>query len=756
MSPLAFTNRILTAIAAALFVTPAAPARDVNEATQNAMKAASAKVAPTIVRIETTGGLEVIGGGKKGAGGPLVRKGVGPTTGLIVDPEGYIITSSFNFAHKPSGITVTVPGRKKWTAVEVATDQTRMLTLLKLNLQKDEPSDFPVPTPFANKEVEVGLWAIALGRTSDPDVDHPPSMSIGIVSAVNRIWGKAIQTDAKTSPVNYGGPLVALDGRVFGVVVPMSNRAEGETAGVDVYDGGIGFAVPLEDVMRVLPRLKNKENLRRGLLGITPQGTDVYNAPPTIGSIQPDSAAARAGIKVNDRILEINGKKIPNYSTLQHVLGPMYDGDEIALKVMRDEKEVEFKGVKLQGTATAYVNAFLGILPIRDDPGPGMEVRHVYPKSPADLAGLKPGDRIMKIGPAAAGAPKDPPDPKRPKLPKKPVDPKAFGLAPLQNRATFLALMQRLAPGTEITIEVKRKTDPKEGDKVDKKDAKEKEGDEKAEAKKGEDGFETVTVTARLIAAPAELPDKLPLPSSANRALEGSPKPKKDAKVPVAPVDELAKKDEKAKIETGFINRVNEGLGREYWVYVPDNYDANKSYGLIVWFHPAGQGGKDGEKMSRAFREICEDFNFIMMGPKSGNSDGWVPSETELVMRDVKTVIGQYTIDRTRVVAHGLGNGGQMAFYVGFNARDTIRGVATVGAVLGTNPKENIANQPLSFFIVGGDKDPLVKEIATSRDLLLEKRFPVFYREMKESGKEYFDAPTFADFLSWLDSLDRL
>jgi predicted esterase len=263
------------------------------------------------------------------------------------------------------------------------------------------------------------------------------------------------------------------------------------------------------------------------------------------------------------------------------------------------------------------------------------------------------------------------------------------------------------------------------------------------------------------------LPEKLPLPSSAGKALEGQPKPKKDPKDPFpqaaagggevfANFVQDEKKDDKPKVETGFIKRVNEGLGREYWVYVPDNYDPNKSYGLIVWFHPAGQGGKDGEKMGRTFREVCEEYNFIVMGPKSGNADGWVPSETELVMQDVKTVMGQYTIDRTRVVAHGLGNGGQMAFYVGFNARDVFRGVGAVGAVLGTNPKDNIANRPLSFFIAAGDKDPLFKEIAESKNLLTEKRFPVIFREMKESGKEYFDAATFADFVAWIDSLDRL
>jgi S1-C subfamily serine protease/dienelactone hydrolase len=720
------TPRLVVAVAAVLLAAPGAFAADVNEATEKAMKAASAKVAPTVVKIETAGGAEVIPVGKKGAGGGGIRKGVGPTTGLVVAADGYVITSSFNFAHKPTDIFVTIPGKPtRLVAKVVAHDQTRMLTLLKVDAK-----DLPVPTAFPKKDLEIGLWAIALGRTSDPDTDRPPSMSIGIVSAVNRIWGKAIQTDAKTSPVNYGGPLVAIDGRVFGVIVPMSNRAEGETAGVDVYDSGIGFAVPLEEIMSVVPRLKQGQDLRRGLLGITPQGTDVYNAEPVIGAIQPDSAAARAGLQVGDKILEINGKKIPNYSTLQHVLGPMYDGDEISLTVMRGDKEMAFKGVKLLGTATSYVNAFLGLLPMRDDPGPGVEIRYVYPKSPADTAGLKAGDRVMKIGRSAAGAPKGPKGP---------------ALAPIQNRAAFLAAMQQLTPGTEITLEVKRKE--KAGDKEEEK---------------------TLTVTAKLVAAPADLPDKLPIPSSAGRALEGQPK-KKDVKDPFPPEEDEAaegtcgqdkkdepKKDDKPKVETGLLKRANEALGREYWVYVPDNYDANKSYGLIVWFHTAGQGGKDAEKMAKVFREVCEDYNFIVVGPKSGNNDGWVPSETELVMQDVKTVLGQYTIDRTRVVAHGMGVGGQMAFYVAFNARDVFRGVATVGAVLGTNPKENVANQPLSFFIAGGDKDPLIKDITESKNLLLEKRFPVFFREMKESGKEYFDAPTFTDFLAWIDSLDRL
>ncbi|HEY1191356.1 MAG TPA: PDZ domain-containing protein [Gemmata sp.] len=713
-------------IVAALVAAPVAaqPKADLNEATEKAMKAASARVAPAVVQIETAGGAELIKGGPpKGPPGappaPGIRRGVGPTTGLVVSADGYVISSSFNFANKPASITVSIPGKGRFVYEEVCTDQTRMLTLLRPKATEKGPTGLTVPEPLPKKDVEIGAWGLSLGRALDSNVDHPPSMSVGIVSATNRIWGKAIQTDAKTSPVNYGGPLVAIDGRVYGVVVPASNRAEGETAGVDVYDGGIGFAVPLEDIFKVLPRMKEAKVLRRGLLGVTPQGAGVYN-PAVIGSIQPDSAAARAGVQVGDTIVEINGQKVPTYSVLQHIMGPMYEGDVLSLKVSRKGKEVEFKNIKLLGTATAYANAYFGVLPMRDEPGPGVEVRFVYPKSPAADAGIKAGDRIMKFGP---GAP-----------------------APVQNRAALLQAMQRVTPGVEVTVEVKRK----EGGKVE-------------------------VLTAKLTAVPDEVPEKLPLPSSAGKALEGLPKPKdpmgpfpKDpfppAKGPFADIradlqdekKEEPKKKDKPKVETGFMTRTNEALGREYWVFVPDNYDANVSHGLIVWFHPAGQGGKDGEKMAKTFRDFAEDNHFIIMGPKASAEAGWRPTETEVVVQDVKSVIGQYTIDKTRVVAHGQANGGEMAFYVGFNARDVFRGVATVGATLGNPPKDNVANLPLSFFITAGDKDPLLKSIVESKNLLIEKRFPVIFREMKESGKEYFDLKTFTDFLNWLDSLDRI
>jgi S1-C subfamily serine protease/predicted esterase len=680
----------------------AARGQDVNGAYEKASKEAAARAAPCVVKIETSGGRAVAGGARLTGPGAGVRKGVGPTTGLIVDKDGYIVSSAFNFANKPTDIFVTVPGRPRLVAKIVANDTTRMLTLLKV-----EAKGLPVPVAVPKKKVQVGQWALALGRTLDPEIQDLPSISAGIVSATGRIWGKALQTDAKVSPVNYGGPLVALDGRVFGVLVPASPRGETEIAGLEWYDSGIGFAIPLEDIFAVLPKLKAGKDLHRGLLGITAQqANQQYMTPAAVGTVSPGSGAEKAGIQPGDTIIAIDGKPVANFSQLQHALGPKYEGDVVAVKVKRGDAEQQFNGVVLSGAVTAFSRPFLGILPLRDDPEPGVEIRFVYPKSAADTAGLKTGDRILKIGPGAV--PKG-----RPAV-----------LAAVTSRAQLTALVARFRAGTDVKLEVKRKA-----------------------------GGKTETLTLKLGNQPDDLPGKLPLPSSAKRALE---QPKRGPAPKAAPPKKADAKEKKEEVETGLLQRANKTLGRQYWVYVPENYDKNISHGVIVWFHAAGKGGKDADDMVKIWRDFCEDYHFLLVGPKAKSNDGWVASETEEVVRDLRTVLGEYTVDRNRVVAHGMGVGGQMAFYVGFHARDVIRGVAVSGAVLGTQPKDTVPNQPLSFFIVAGAKDPLVKEIAEGKTRLVEKKFPVQYREIADFGKEYLDDKTFGELRVWMDSLDRI
>ena len=123
-------------------------------------------------------------------------------------------------------------------------------------------------------------------------------------------------------------------------------------------------------------------------------------------------------------------------------------------------------------------------------------------------------------------------------------------------------------------------------------------------------------------------------------------------------------------------------------------------------------------------------------------------------MAAVRDAMNNYTIDRQRVVAHGLGVGGQMALYLGFSHRDLFRGVATTGAVV-TQLKDNLLNQRLSFYLAGGALDPLIKTIADSRTQLQQRKFPVVYREIKGRGREYLEDEHIRELARWIDALDR-
>lgn len=715
----------LLAVSAPLF------AQSVSDSTEKAMKEAAAKVAPSVARIETSGGQEAIwGSGRKGPE-VMFRKGVGASTGLVVDPDGYILTSTFNFIGKPTDIFVTVPGRPRSVAKVIGSDPTRMLTMLKI-----DQKDLPVPAVFPKADINVGMWSIALGRTLDGDMTHPPSINGGIVSATNRVWGKAIQSDAKISPVNYGGPLVAIDGRTMGIIVPISPNAEGETSGFEWYDVGIGFAIPLDDVMKVVPKLKagtpeKPVVLRPGMIGITFREPDHYSLGCTVDTVAPETPALKAGIKPGDNIVEVDGKAVLNQAQLFHQLRPKYEGDSISLKVKRGDKYEEFKGLVLAGSQTNIEPGFLGVLLVRDDPEPGVEVRYVYEGSPAAKANVKAGDRIMKVGPKLVGP--------APKVPKgiDPADLPPIGPRPFSGRDQFMALMQGFTANSNVTIELKRK-----------------------------DGkVETLDVT--LTKFTDDVPAELPLEATSKKQALTPPKavgpkkelPKKEEPKKDEKKDEPKKKDEKKEgPKTGLQKIENEGAAsRKFWVFVPQTYDKNVSHGLIVWLHAAGRDGRDADDMIKVWEPFCEAFNFIMVGPTAGQPSGWVAGEADGVMDDLRWVRTRYTIDPKRVVAHGQGVGGQMAFYLAINRREVIRGAVPVGAVMASNPKEPDPRQRVEFLVIGGAKDPIIKEISEGPKKLVEKKYRAIYREMKVSGKEYVndDPDIFREMVRWMDCLDR-
>ena len=352
---------------------------------ETAMQAAVATVAPSVVKIETIGGLERVG---------QVLVGTGPTTGLVVSDDGYIVSSAFNFIQQPSSILVTLPGGQRAAAKIVARDHSRMLVLLKVTA----PQTLPVPQAVPRSEISVGQWAIAVGRTYD---QPQPNLSVGVISATNRVWGKAIQTDAKISPANYGGPLVDIHGRVLGVLVPLSPQGQGgEVAGAEWYNSGIGFAVPLAEINERLETLKSGKDLHPGLLGVSLKPGDIYSLPAEVAASQPGSPAYKAGVRPGDTIVEIDGEKIIRQSQLRHALGARYAGDKVQLVLKRGDMRIE-AAAELIDKLDPYQHPFLGILPLRGAGEAGVAVRYVYPGSPAAEAGIMAGDRITAIGEAA-------------------------------------------------------------------------------------------------------------------------------------------------------------------------------------------------------------------------------------------------------------------------------------------------------------------------------------------------------------------
>ncbi|MBM4070005.1 MAG: PDZ domain-containing protein [Planctomycetes bacterium] len=674
-------------------------AQDINDKVELAMKQAVAKAAPSVVQIVTQGGADMVVTGPKG---PAFRKALGPTTGVIVGADGYVVSSAFNFINNPTVILVAVPGKAEpLVAKRVATDRARMVTLLKV-----EATGLPVPAFVPRKELRVGQWAIALGRTLDAKRASPPSVSVGIISALDRIWGRALQTDAKISPVNYGGPVIDIQGRVQGILVPASPRGDGETAGFEWYDSGIGFAIPMEDVFAVLPRLKQGKDLMKGLLGVRLASQDIYGAAPIVSDVVKDSAAAAAGIKAGDLIVEIDGKPVVRMAQILHILGPKYEGDKITLKFKRGNEVIAVNDLELVSSLKQFAHSYLGILPMRDDPKLGVEVRFVFPKSPAEKAGLKAGDRIVKIGQGKTMRP--------------------FS-GTKSGRDELFDFLNVQSPGTELQLEVVRQ------------DAKDKKTD-------------MLKVTLDRLpgiakAGQEEIPTKLPEPASHKKALA----PLETTNPNIKPPKIDPGKDKPA---TGFIKRLATAGGK-YWIYVPEDYDPNIAHALVVFLHPPGKHGDDDtERFADAWADYCSDNRIILLQPTSDKESGWGPGDMEYVLETVRDVTSRYTIDRQRIVAHGLGVGGQMALYLGFHARDLFRGVATIGAVA-TQMKDNVAGQRLSFYIAGGDRDPLIKSIAEGRDKLVQRNFPTFYREIPNRGREYFEEAILREMIRWIDCLDR-
>ncbi len=348
---------------------------------QSAFMAAAREGGQCVVQIETFGGLERVGQ-------ELIAEG--PTTGTIVAPDGWIISTLFSLRQKPASILVALPDGTRAPARIIARDYSRELALLKIDGYPDLP--FATPSRLLTEPPSqlVGRWVLALGKTYDK---LQASQSIGIISAVGRAYDRAIQTDAKISPINYGGPLVDLDGRILGILSPLSPGAFLEGDSTQIYDSGIGFAIPLQDILERLPRMQAGEDVRQGKLGIVPSEQNEFAGPVSIVGAMPGSPAAKAGVQAGDLLVTAQGKPVRILADLRHALGPVDAGSEFRFSVERDGQQVDLQ-VELTDEIPIYRRRYLG-LRLRPSGDAGLEILAVEPDSPASATKLTSGMTIV-------------------------------------------------------------------------------------------------------------------------------------------------------------------------------------------------------------------------------------------------------------------------------------------------------------------------------------------------------------------------
>jgi serine protease Do len=415
-------------------------------AEEEAFRAAAATVAPAVVRIEPGVATAAVGAGAEAA--PATSF----STGVVVGAEGSIVTTAFAVPDDVAETVVRFPDGSRAVGRVVGRDEARSLVLLRVEAL---PAGCAPPTEWVRRaDLAVGQWTIALGRGWD---SATPGVAVGILSALDRSWGRSVQTDASVSPANYGGALVDIRGRMIGILAPLPADTAGMNSGTELYDAGIGFAVPYEDLVRVLPRLQAGETLRPGIIGIGYASRDAVNGPARVAVCRAGSPAAKAGIRAGDRIVSANGRAVTRVADLRHVVAPLYAGDRLELELERGTGATATErigaSVELVARLPPWRRTVLGIVPTREAPpaaaggaaepaATGIRVGWVWPDGPAAAAGVLPGDVVVAVRPAEAERAGE-----------------RLALAAFAQLAGFVG---GLEPGSSVILELKRDAAPVE------------------------------------------------------------------------------------------------------------------------------------------------------------------------------------------------------------------------------------------------------------------------------------------------------
>lgn len=335
-------------------------------------------------------------------------------SGFIIDKDGFIITNN-HVVEGAQEIKVKLAAGREYKAKVVGRDPKTDLALIKISPPFRE---LPTLALGDSDSMRVGDWVLAIGNPFGLE----ETVTQGIISATGRVIGSGpydnfLQTDAPINPGNSGGPLVNINGEVIGINTAIISSGQ-----------GIGFAVPSNIAKSIIPQIQKKGKVVRGWIGvsvqsITPELAQALGLKGTngalVGEVVPDGPAEKAGMQRGDVIISFAGKQIKKMSDLPFLVADTAVGKNAEVQVVRNGKELAFTvlvaempegKVSVQGrpsgedlgltvdNITPDIQKELGIRDKR-----GVVVIGVDAGSPADDAGIQPGDVIKEVNRVPVG-----------------------------------------------------------------------------------------------------------------------------------------------------------------------------------------------------------------------------------------------------------------------------------------------------------------------------------------------------------------